>query len=85
MGIQQSPEYRAQAHDLEVRSINYPGVNRAGFSKPDHGESNGREFAERAQRFHSRAQVSDLRYRKVAGCALVDVDEPVLVAIHQRA
>ena len=87
---EQSPLDRPQAHDVEVRAANDSRPHSAGVAKAHHRELDRREVAERRERFHAGLQVADLRYRKVrvlgaeARRALPDVDEPVLVAIHQR-
>ena len=87
---EQSPLDRLQAHDLEVRAANDSRSHGAGVAKANHREPDRREVAERGERFHAGPQVPDLRHRKVrvldvdARRALPDVDQPVLVAIHQR-
>src|SRR5580698_9675677 len=44
--IEQPAEHRAQTHHLEVRSPHHPGLNRARFTQPQHGEPNRGEITE---------------------------------------
>src|SRR6185295_2894691 len=54
-----------EAHDLEVRAADDSGAHRAGVTQANHREPDGGEVAERGERLHAGAQVSDLGYREV--------------------
>ena len=79
-----------QPHHIEIRSADHPRPDLTRLAKTDHGEADGGEITERAQRLDTLAQVLDLWHgeRRVvhAGAMrrLADVDQPVLVAIDQR-
>ena len=86
----ETPEDRMKAHDVEIRAVDYPGLNLARLAEADHGETGGGELAKRAQGLNAGAQIVDLGNGKrgvfVADAkrALTDVDEPVLVTIDER-
>src|SRR5271163_1494690 len=44
--VQQAPEDRVQAHDLEIRAADNPGAYLARLAQADHREADGREVAE---------------------------------------
>ena len=79
-----------QAHHVEIRSADDAGANLVRLAESDHGEADGGEVAERAQSLHARAQILNLGngkrrvVRADAERALADVDQPVLIAVHQR-
>ena len=47
--VEQSAEYCVQPHHLEIRSADHAGAHLARLAQTDHGESDGREVAERGQ------------------------------------
>ena len=89
-GIQQAADHGFQSHDIEVVATDHSGADRAGFAKPDHREPDRREFGDVGERAHTVADVLNLRNRERrvfaadAGCALPDVEQPLLVAVDQR-
>ena len=82
--------HRAQAHDVEVRAADDAGADDARLAEADHRELDRREVAERGERLHpawrsrSRAPRTLAFVRADARRALADVNQPVLVAVHQR-
>jgi hypothetical protein len=79
-----------KAHNIEVVAANDASLNFARLTQADHGETDGREIAERAQGFNSGAQILDFGHGEgcvvvaTPGAALTDIDQPVLVAVHER-
>ena len=88
--VEQSAKHWVQPHHLEIRSADDAGTHLARLAKADHGEADGGEVAERAQRFDACAQILNFRHgeRNVVGAdaarTLADVDQPVLVAVDER-
>src|SRR5438477_11653121 len=86
----ETTEDRVKAHNIEVVAANDASLNFARLTQADHGETDGREIAERAQGFNSGAQVLDFGHGKVcvfvadSRGALTDIDQPVLVAVNER-
>src|SRR6202158_3007061 len=86
----EAAEHRMQAHHVEIRATNHATANGTRLTEADHGETHNGEVPERAHGFHAAAQILDLRYGKRgvvvahAWGALPDIDQPVLVAVHQR-
>ena len=84
-GVEQPSHHGAEAHHLEVGPADDSCAHRARLAEAEHGELDGGEVAERAERFHARLQVPQLGDREVSVLhadalrALADVDEPVLV------
>ena len=84
------PQGRAQPHHLEIRPADDAGADRARLAEAEHGELDGGEIAEGADRLDPGFQVAQLGDREVrvghpdAWRALADIDEPVLIAIDQR-
>ena len=91
MFVQQASEHGAQSHHLEIRSANHSRAYLARIAQSHHGEANGGEVAELANRLHRSFQVMNFRngkhgIRKLEPRrALPDVNQPILVAVHQRA
>ncbi len=79
-----------KAQDFEVGAANDASLNFARLTQADHGETDGREIAERAQGLNAGAQLLDFWHGKScvivadAQGALADVDQPVLVAVDER-
>ena len=88
-GIEQSAEHRAKTHDIEIGAAHDAGLDDARFAEADHREFNRGKIAERADGSRRGFEVLDFGYRErgvlhpVARSALADVDETVLVAIHE--
>src|SRR6266700_2733548 len=86
----ETPKDRVEAYYVEVVAADDAGLDLAGFTKADHGETEGGEIAERGQGFHAGAQILDFGDGKCrivvadARGALADVDQPVLVAVDER-
>jgi hypothetical protein len=86
----EAAEHGAQAHHLEVGAADDPGSHLARIAQADHGEADGREVADGAERLDPRPQVQDLRHREVdvfdadALGALLDVNQAILVSVRQR-
>ena len=78
-----------KAHHVEIRAVDYSGLNFARLAEADHCETGGGELAERAEGLNAGAQIVDLGNGKrgvfVADAkrALPDVDQPVLVTIDE--
>jgi len=47
----ETAEDRGEAHDFEEGAVDDASLNFARLTQADHGETDGRELAERAQRF----------------------------------
>src|SRR6266403_865405 len=79
-----------EAHDFEEGAVDDASLNFARLTQANHGETDGRELAERAQRFNAGAQILDFGHGECcvvvasAQGALADVDQPVLVAVDER-
>ena len=86
--IEQPPQHRMQTHHVEVGTADHSRLHLARLAQPIHGEADGGEIADRAQRFDALPQVLHFRHGKrgilhaQARRALPDVDQPVFVAIH---
>ena len=80
-----------QAHHFEIGSVDHSGAHFARFAQADHAETYHRKIAELLDRFHPGLQILNLRNRKrhVLDAhprrALANVDQPVFVAIDERA
>src|SRR5205823_6332013 len=80
-----------EAHDFEVRAADDGGLNFPGLTQADHGEADDREIAKLRDGAHAGFEVLDFGDREKgvihahAGGALLNVDEPVFVGIHERA
>src|SRR5262249_48980404 len=53
LGPDESTEDRVKSHDIEVVAANDAGLNSTRLTQADHGETDGREIAKRAQGFDS--------------------------------
>jgi hypothetical protein len=88
--VKKTAQNRAQAHDFEIRPTDDPCPNDARLAQSDHRELDHGEIAECAQRLDAILQVPNFGHREVgvlhvdAGRTLTQVDEPLLVAVHQR-
>src|SRR5580704_4217111 len=80
-----------EAHHFKIRAVYDAGANFPGFAEADHGETDGRELAERAECLNACAQVLNFRHGEWdftgadTGRALMDVNEALLVTVHERA
>ena len=90
-GSEQAAEHRTQPHHLEVRAADDSGAHLPRFAQTDHRELDHREVAELGQRLHPALEVPQLGHREVgvlggdAGRALPQIDQAVLVLVHQRS
>ena len=86
----QAPEHGVQPHHVEVAAVHHAALNFARLAQPDHREADDGEIAELLHRVDARFDVLDFGdgERDVVVAqprrALPDVDQAVLVAIHQR-
>jgi hypothetical protein len=86
----ETTENRVKAHNIEVVAANDASLNFARLTQVDHGETDGREIAERAQGFNPATQILDFGYGEPcvvvadSRSALTDIDQPVLVAVNER-
>src|SRR5882724_283647 len=86
----ETAENGVQAHDFKVVAANDASLNFARLTEADHCEPDCGEIAERAQRLDAGAQIIEFGHGE--GCvvvaesrgALTDIDQPVLVAVHER-
>src|SRR6266436_8376715 len=80
-----------EAHDLKISTADNAGADFAGFAESDHGEADGGEIAELAKGLNAGFKVQNFRHGEVdvlatdAESALPNVDEAILIGIHQRA
>ncbi len=87
--IEQAAEDRSKSHDLEVRPADDPGANHAGLAEANHGESDLRKVAERAERMHAFAHVTDFGNGEIrvlgahAARGLPYINEAIFVAVRQ--
>src|SRR5713226_1296979 len=79
-----------EAHHVKIGAVNDAGANFPGFAEADHGETDRGELAEGAEGFDACAQVLNFRHGEWdapgadARRALLDVDQPVFVAVDER-
>jgi hypothetical protein len=84
------PEDRVEAHNVEVRTVDDARLNFARLTQTDHGETDGREIAERVKSLNVVANILDFSHGKrcvvlaEASGALPYVDQPVFVAVDER-
>src|SRR6266481_6111779 len=89
--VQQATQDGMEAHDLKISTADNAGADFAGFAESDHGEADGGEIAELAKGVNAGFKVQNFRHGEVdvlatdAECALANVDEAILIGIHQRA
>jgi hypothetical protein len=88
--VEHAAEHGPKAHDVEVRSADDAGANDARFAEADHRKADGGEIAECVQRLDTRSKVVDFGNRERcilrpdATRRLSDVDQPILIAVHER-
>src|SRR5438270_10492781 len=59
MRVQQPANYWVQTHHLEILAVNHTGLYFARLPKAEHGEADGREIAEGADRLYAGFEVGD--------------------------
>ncbi len=88
--VQQAAQDGLQPHYGKIPAVHYSGVDFTRRAHSIRGKVDGGKRAELADGFQVRADVSDLRNGKCgvahlqAGRALLDVNQPVFIAIRQR-
>src|SRR5271154_6285266 len=57
--VEQAPEDRAKAHDVEIRATNHAGTDFAWFAQTDHREADGGEIAKRVYGFNAGFEIAN--------------------------
>src|SRR5882724_5940308 len=80
-----------EAHDFEISTADNAGADFARLAEADHGEADGGEIPKLGKGVDAGFEVQNFRHGEVdvlatdAESALANVDEAILIGIHQRA